>query len=190
MQGFCKYNQKREKTRPLPCACTRQRNQMSSAVCLLTAKETRVIRLCCWEGKLAICIESLSCLDTRHRQSARHNARHTAYKSTRQTTPGPRQSKCPRQTAHGSSIDRGHTAKPGTRQTTPGPRQSNSPRQTAHGSSVDRGHTEKAGTRQREQELTAKIVRTEDCSWGFRGIAAVQRIVCTCVSFGETLWID
>jgi hypothetical protein len=50
----CKYNQKREKPGTLPCACTRQRNQMSSAVCLLTAKETRIDRLCCLAGDLAI----------------------------------------------------------------------------------------------------------------------------------------
>jgi hypothetical protein len=52
-RDFSKYNQKRKKTGTLPCACTWQMNQMSSAVCLLTAKKTRVDRLCCWAGVLA-----------------------------------------------------------------------------------------------------------------------------------------
>jgi hypothetical protein len=62
----CKYNQKREKTGTLPCACTRQRNQMSSAVCLLTAKGTRVDRLCSAGLGSGYWIESLPCFDRGH----------------------------------------------------------------------------------------------------------------------------
>jgi hypothetical protein len=120
---------------------------MSSAVCSRTAKETRVVRLCYWEGKLAIWIESLPCLDTRYRQSARHKAKPHGIED-----------------AHGKALRL--TAKKSTRQTTPGARQSNYPQQIAHGSSVDRGHTAKHGTRQRQQELTAKCVLTADCHWG------------------------
>jgi hypothetical protein len=40
----------KEKMGPLPCASTRQRNQISSVVCFPTTKETRIASLCSWEA--------------------------------------------------------------------------------------------------------------------------------------------
>jgi hypothetical protein len=156
----CKYNQKRKKTGTLPCACTRQMNQMSSAVCLLTAKETRVDRLCCWAGDLAtgwsLCRAVI--------QGTRHTARLWAH--GRELTHGKLSTRHRRQRPHG---DRRHTAK------SPGSRQTGCARHTAHASIVGRWHTANFGTRRTTSRLTAYTSRMADYSWGPRFVSGCHR---------------
>jgi hypothetical protein len=54
----------------MPCASTRQTNQMAYAVCQHTAKRPRVAYLCIWEG---LCRESLSRTHTAQTNARRNN---------------------------------------------------------------------------------------------------------------------
>jgi hypothetical protein len=145
---------------------------MSSAVCLLTAKETRVDRLCCWAGDLAtgwsLCRAVI--------QSTRHTARLWAH--GREQTYGKLSTRHRRQRAHG---DRRHTAN------SPGSRQTGCARHTAHASIVGRRHTANIGTRRTTSRLTTYTTRTADCSWGHASFPfATRRPFVTLLHRGST----